>query len=453
MLGMRAQDVWSPTKGLLAGMVITLAAVAADSYYVTRQIGRLRELQTTLADRNRKDSLQLLRIQNNLNSLGLAMRDMLDTENGQPYPLAAWSTPFQRIRGDLEDALRREAELAAGSRTPEQRQYLADALAQFWDASDRIFALARGGHEAEARADIRLSLQARQAALGTAVARLLVDNNASEAETAAQVQGIYNQVERQVYLFLAATLAAIVVTSLYLIRSNRRLFARVHTLSRERRDVAQQLITARESTLRHLARELHDEFGQTLTAIGSMLGRAERHAPAGSPLRADVREVAEIAQGMLEQVRSLAQALHPSILEAAGLEGTIEWYLSTVERQTGITVTYERSGLSRPVDVTVGTHVYRILQEALNNVAKHSAATHAWVRLEVTPAALQLEVEDHGAGMPAVAHGRGLGLVTMRERAALIGGTVEHLRPHQGGTLVRLRVPLDSHTAEVRRAG
>jgi signal transduction histidine kinase len=450
---MRAQDAWSPTKGLLAGMVITLIAVSADSYYVTRQIGRLRVLQTGLVDRNRKDSLQLLRLQNDLNSLGLAMRDMLDTDSGQPYPLAAWSTPFKRIRLDLEDALRREEQLEAGGRTPDQRQYLADSLAQFWDAADRIFAMARNGHEADARAEIRLSLQARQAALGTAVARLLVENNASEEATAARVQGIYDQVERQVYGFLAATLAAIVVTSLYVIRSNRRLFARLASLSDERRDVAQQLITARESTLGHLARELHDEFGQTLTAMGSMLGRAERQAPAGSPLRADLREVAEIAQRMLEQVRGLAQALHPSILEAVGLEGTIEWYLSTVERQSGLEVSYDRTGLPVPVDVTVGTHVYRILQEALNNVARHAGATRAWVRLGVTASVLELEIEDHGAGMPAVAPARGLGLVTMRERAALIGGTLEFTRPRDGGTLVRLRVPLQNREDVVRRAG
>ena len=450
---MQSHEPWSPTRGLLAGMVITLIAVSADSYYLTRQIGRLRVLQTELADRNRKDSLQLLRIQNDLNSLGLAMRDMLDVDSGQPYPLAAWSAPFQRIRRDLDDALKRQAELGAGGGTPEQRQYLVDALAQFWDAADRLFALARDGHESEARAEIRLSLQARQAALGTAVSRLLVTNNASEEATAARVQGIYDQVERQVYGFLAATLAAIAITSLYLIRSNRRLFDRLAALSQERRDVAQQLITARESTLRHLARELHDEFGQTLTAMGSMLGRAERQVPAGSPLRTDLREVAEIAQRMLEQVRGLAQALHPSILEAVGLEGTIEWYLSTAERNLGIPVTYDRSGPPVPVDVTVGTHVYRILQEALNNVARHAKAPEAWVRLRVTPAALELEVEDHGTGMPAITQGRGLGLVTMRERAALIGGAIEYLRPREGGTLVRLTVPRAGVQTEVRRAG
>jgi hypothetical protein len=148
----------SPTTGLLAGMVITLAVVSADSYYLTRQISRLRALQTDLADRSRRDSLQLLRIQNDLNTLGLAMRDMLDSS--EPYPLTAWSGQFQRVRLDLEDALRRQDQLAVGARTPEQRQYLTDSLAQFWDAADRIFALAGSGHETEARAQIRISLQA-----------------------------------------------------------------------------------------------------------------------------------------------------------------------------------------------------------------------------------------------------------------------------------------------------
>jgi signal transduction histidine kinase len=105
------------------------------------------------------------------------------------------------------------------------------------------------------------------------------------------------------------------------------------------------------------------------------------------------------------------------------------------------------------VDVTAGTHVYRILQEALNNVARHSASTQAWVRLRVTADAIELDVEDHGAGMPAVAKGRGLGLVTMRERAALIGGTIDYLRPREGGTLVRLQVPLENRHTEARLAG
>ena len=387
----------SPTAGLLLGLLITCGAVATYSFYTTRQISGLRELQRDLGDRNRKDSLQLLRIQNDLNSLGLAMRDMLDA--GGPYPLTAWSAQFDRIRVDFSDALKREEDVAVARRTPEQRQYLGNSTAQFWDAVDRMFALAASGHEDEAREQIRLSLQARQAALGTAVARLLVENNESEEQTAARVQDIYDRVQRQVYWFLTATLVAIALTSLSLIRNNRRLFARLESLSTQRSELVQRLITARESTLHHIARELHDEFGQILTAMGSMLtARAGTHAPEGSPLRAELREINELAQSTLNNVRSLSQALHPSILDEAGLDSTIEWYLPTVEKQMGIAVSYERSGTAAAVNGTASIHVYRVLQEALNNVARHSGADRAWVRLRHDAGVLELEVEDHGKG-------------------------------------------------------
>jgi signal transduction histidine kinase len=429
----------SPTPALLVGLLITVASVIGYSWQISGQISRLRQLQTDLTDRNRRASLHLLRIQDDLNQLGLAMRDMLDA--GQRYPLTAWSAQFERIRRDLDDALRREAEVAVAERTPEQSRYLASQLAQFWDAVERMFAEARAGRDDEARTQIRVSLQARQQALSTAVARLLVQNNEREAQTAQRVQDIYRDVQRQAYWFLAVTLAAIVATSLYLMRSNRRLFAELAALSDERRELARTLISTRESTLREIARELHDEFGQLLTAMGSMLGRAGRQLPPESALRGDLREIGEIAQSALDNVRGLSQTLHPSILEELGLDSAISWYVSTVERQTGVRVTYERTGTPVPVDETAAIHVYRVLQEALSNVARHSQATEARVRLGFEPGTLTLDVEDHGTGLPAGRTPHGLGLVAMRERAELLGGTLELLRPPEGGTLVRLRVP------------
>jgi signal transduction histidine kinase len=430
----------SPTTALLLGLIITLATVVAYSWYISRQISGLRRLQTDITDRNRRDSLQLLRIQNDLNQLGLAMRDMLDSQ--ERYPLTAWSTQFQRIRLDLDDALRQQEQVALTRRTPEQSEYLATSLSQFWDAADRIFDLAQGGRQDEARAQIQLSLQARQAALSTAVARLLVQNNEREAQTAQQVQDIYSQVERQVYWFLAATLAAILATGLYLIRSNRQLFAQLASLSDERRELAQTLIATRESTLREISRELHDEFGQILTAIGVMLGRAGKQLPEASPLRSELREIGEVAQTALDNVRGLSQTLHPSILEELGLESTIAWYLSTVEKQLGLHVSYERVGTPVPIDATVGIHVYRVLQEALSNVARHSGTTAAVVRLGFEAGTLQLEVEDRGKGVDPRTSPRGLGLVAMRERAELLHGTMTLLAVPGNGTRVRLTVPL-----------
>jgi signal transduction histidine kinase len=431
----------SPTSKLFLGLIITLAAVVLYSLYVTRQISGLRELQHSLVDRNRKDSLQLIRIQNDLNSLALAMRDMLD--NTEPYPLTAWASQFQRIREDLDNALRLEAEVAPTDRTTEQRQYLGDSVRQFWDAVDRTFALAANGKQKEAGDQIRLSLQARQAALSTAVSRLLVQNNESEEQATLRISQIYDRVQRQAYFFLTATLIAILFTSLYLIRSNRRLFAKMAELSDQRSELAQKLISTQESTLRYISRELHDEFGQILTAMGSMLSRAGNHAPEGTPLRADLREISEIAQTSLDKVRTLSQALHPVMLDEAGLESTLDWYLPVVEKQTGTKIHYEKLGKPYSVDSNAGIQVYRVLQEALNNVARHSGVKEAWVRLRFLPERLELEVEDHGKGLSSETKKLGIGLVAMRERAELLGGHLELLRPETGGTLVRLMVPRD----------
>src|SRR5690242_10549410 len=429
----------SPTKGLLFGLIITLAAVAAYSFYIRIQLSGLRRLQSEMVDRNRKDSLQLLRVQNDLNSVGLAMRDMLDA--GEPYPLTAWTAQFERIRGDLDVALRLEEQLAGANRTEDQRKYLSQSVAQFWAAVERMFSLAAEGKDAEAREQIRLTLQARQESLSTAVSRLLVQNNEGEEEAAGRIAKIYDGVQRQLYIFLGATLIAIVLTSLYLIRSNRQIFARLAELSEQRSDLAQKLISTQESTLRHISRELHDEFGQVLTAIGSMLGRAGKHAPEGSPLREDLKEAQQIAQSTLNNIRTLSQALHPVLLEEAGLESTLDWYIPTVGRQTGLALHYEKSGTPFPVETGAGVHIYRVLQEALNNVSRHSGASDAWIKLQFSTDSLELEVEDHGKGFVRETPQRGIGLVAMQERAELIGGTLL-ISPHpQGGTKVRLQIP------------
>ncbi len=427
----------------MLGLAITLAAVAVFSAYALRQIAGLRELQTRTVDRNRKDSLQLLRIQNDLHSLGLLMRDMLD--GYEPYPLEAWRGPFERIRVDLDDALKMEAQLAPAARSADKQQYVSSKMAQFWTSMEQLFAIARTGDAQKARMFIRTSLQAQQAALTNTVARLLVENNETEQQAVEQIQQIYSGVERQIYIFLAAMLVTISLTSLYMIRSNRRIFDRLAVLSDHRSELARKLISVQEEIFHSISRELHDEFGQILTAIGAMLRRAEKKGlPPDSPFREELQEVRAIAQSTLEKIRSLSQSLHPTILDDRGLEEAIDWYLPTFEKQTGIAVKYEKTGASPEVPDRVAINVYRVLQEALNNVARHSESPVAWVRVRYSAESIELEVEDRGIGISqsngAVRHGTGL--VAMRERAELLHGTIEFLRPGDKGTLVRVRIPL-----------
>jgi signal transduction histidine kinase len=438
-----APQLASPTNRLLAGLAVTLAAVAIFSLYALRQIGGLRDLQTSTIDRNRRDSLQLLRIHNALHSLGLAMRDMLD--GTEPYPLVAWRSQFDRIRADLEDALKLEAQLAPAARPPGRQQYVQSSLAQFWTSTGQMFAVA-GEDSGRARTLIRTTLQAQQAALTNTVARLLVENNEVEQQAVLEIQRIYDRVERQIYLFIAAVLVTILLTTLYLIRSNRRIFERLEVLSQHRSELARKLISVQEETLRSISRELHDEFGQILTAIGAMLRRAEKKGlPPDSPFRAEMQEIRQVAQNTLEQVRSLSQVLHPTILDDAGLEKAIESYLPVFERQTGIKVQYEKTGTCAAVPHRVAINVYRVLQEALNNLARHSESQVAAVRVAYDPERLRLEVEDRGVGMPdrnGASLRHGTGLIAMRERAELLNGRISFLRGSEKGTLVRLEVPL-----------
>ncbi len=433
----------SPTPALLGGLSITLLAVLIYSIYTIHQIQTVREVQESLVDRNRRASLQLLRIQDNLNELGLAMRDIL--ERSEPYPLTAWTAPLGRIRRDLEDAIRLESSLATG-RSRDDSAYLENSLRQFWDALDRVFEEARIGREDEARRQIRDSLQARRDALSASIARLLVNNNEADQRAGAQMAEIYSRVQRNAYLFLAAMLALVLLTGALGISFNRRLFQRISDLSAQRSTLSRQLISTQEETLRFVSRELHDEFGQILTAIGVMARRAERHA-AEPAIAQDLSELQSVAQEALNKVRSLSQSLQPVILQESGLLATIDWYLPVVERQTSLKIHYHRpaAGLELPYDAAI--HVFRVLQEALNNVIRHSGSTEARVRIREDARRLILEIEDSGTGIvPRVNAGieprAGIGLAAMRERALLLGGRLNISPGPSGGTLIQLEVPI-----------
>ena len=286
----------SPTLRLLAGLAITLTAVTLYSGYTIVQLRGLKRLQAETIDRNRTDSLLLLRIQNNLNSLGLAMRDMLD--GSEPYPLTAWQASSGASADDLEDAMAREATLSPDHRTADQNRYLANSHGPVLGCARPHLRAGRSRRGAEARALIRLSLQARQEALSTAVARLLVQNNESEQQAGAETQS------RSTRAWSATSISSLAAMLVLILRDQPVSGAlqpadvrAVAALSARRSELAQQLISMQESTFRSISRELHDEFGQILTAIGAMLQRADRRGVHRiRPLRADLREVREIVQ-------------------------------------------------------------------------------------------------------------------------------------------------------------
>ena len=226
--------------------------------------------------------------------------------------------------------------------------------------------------------------------------------------------------------------------------ANRRAFLEVADVSAQLRTLSWRMLKVQEDVQRSLARELHDDFGQIVTAIGTLIGRARRQLADGPALAGELDQVRGIAQQALDRIRSRSQWLHPGVLDDFGLQRALEVCVEQFQRQSGVRTHLATAGPIKSVRDDCAIHVYRVAQEALNNVARHSGATEAWVRLTCTGDRLVLEVEDRGRGIGAGAGprdaGRGMGLVSMRERAELIGGSLHLHQPPEGGTTVRLQV-------------
>ena len=367
------------------------------------------------------------------------------TQTPESVGIGTYRGEFSVLRGDLEDAIRAEAKLTPVTRRRDKQDRLVKSLNQFWNTSDQVFQEAAAGNDFAARALISTELSTQQSILATQVSYLLERNTEAEQSADQKVASIYDGVERNIYAFLAGIMAAILGTSLYLIYSNRELFAKLESMSRQRRILAARLITVQEEVLRSVSRELHDEFGQILTAVGAMLLRAERKGlPPDSPLRTELSEVRQITHDTLEKMRSLSQMLHPAVLDDYGLAKGVEWYTGVFERQTGIQTTSNIYGQPVRIIGQAAIHCFRIVQEALNNAAKHSGAKRAEVDMLFSAATLTIRIKDFGRGMLHAKKGSapGLGLIAMRERAELVGGELKFESEPNVGTTLTLSMPL-----------
>jgi signal transduction histidine kinase len=204
-----------------------------------------------------------------------------------------------------------------------------------------------------------------------------------------------------------------------------------------------RLMSMQEETYRRLSRELHDELGQSLTAVNAYLWLIDRHLPeAAAAGRAQTAEARRVVSRTLAAMRELSQLLRPSVLDDLGLVPSLDAHLKRFAACHGIAATLSAEGLPDRLPSEIETAFYRIVQEALTNVARHAHATRVRVALAAIAGELRLEVEDDGVGLPAVngdGGPPGTGLVGIRERALALGGQLT-LRPGKGACL-GIRVP------------
>lgn len=218
-------------------------------------------------------------------------------------------------------------------------------------------------------------------------------------------------------------------------------------LAQQRRMLLSRVITAQEEERRRISRELHDETGQSLTALGLGLEAAMEELRSGDGHGLDQRlaGLAHVATDAIEELDRLVLDLRPAQLDHLGLVATLRWYVARVRSQTGVEMRLEVRGEARRMQPEVETALFRIAQEALTNVARHAKAGLVEVVLSFERDTLSLEVKDDGVGFDAAATSAAptsVGLIGMRERAHLVGGALAvRSRPGEG-TRLSVTVPL-----------
>jgi signal transduction histidine kinase len=218
-----------------------------------------------------------------------------------------------------------------------------------------------------------------------------------------------------------------------------RAFRRLEWQSKELNRVSWHLVDTHEQVSRRFSHEMHDELGQALAGLKGMVKRMN-----GAEMEARRPEMIEVFDEVLRSVRELSQMLRPVILDDFGLDAGLRWLSERFTQRTQIAVDY-RSNFKDRLAESIETHLFRISQEALTNVARHSGATQAWITLSVDADHIRLTVEDNGRGIQEKGQpaGASLGMVGMRARARQIGGELQVENRAEGGLRIELIAPFE----------
>jgi signal transduction histidine kinase len=212
------------------------------------------------------------------------------------------------------------------------------------------------------------------------------------------------------------------------------------------RALAARLQRAREEERTSVAREIHDQLGQALTAIKIDLSSVIRELPKDKKGRCE--SILELVDQTIQSVRRIASELRPAILDALGLVAAVEWAAEEFEVRTGIKCRLDLPQEDIVIEQERATALFRILQETLTNVVRHAHATEVNVRLAKEEGRLTLNIRDNGKGIDAeqLSFSRSLGILGMRERAWLLGGELDISGAPGKGTTVRVRIPAEDPT-------
>ena len=388
----------------------------------------------------------LLKVRTNVLLGSIYLRDALI--DNAPARQEYYRTELTRLRDEIEPVLQEHVRVAAA---PEQERWarLQEELRDYWSSREVAFT-DHTRTSTEAYLLLRSSVVPKRDGVLQIVDQLGALQSAAHQRQDLETNALYEAVRARivqigVVTLLFAFLAAVFASS-HVSRLQSQVEQQRQGEQRIRQDLERlsaRLVDIQERERRELSRELHDAIGQALTAVKMDIAFALR-GELPDRTRSALQEANDITETTLESIRDLSQLLHPSMLDDFGLPETLRAYLKRFSERTGIQTRLVAT-LPNRLPSTSEACLYRIVQEAMSNIARHSAANECTVSLAVDGEELQLVVGDNGRGIRSAENdgsSHGLGLIAMRERAQAQGGTFAISPRPGGGTQVVVAMPL-----------
>ncbi|MGE3474149.1 MAG: sensor histidine kinase [Vicinamibacterales bacterium] len=434
---------------LAIGVLVTLALWAYTSYTFSHRLDDIERQASTVAARYLRAQDLLTTVRTQVLVASVRVRDAL--LNPDPTALAGYRAQVLQAYATLDQALKAYEPVLGSEGEKGAMVRLRGEVDNFRTTALEALREPVNPSPAQVRELLDHVVPRREAAVRISEETQSL-NRAAFLQQQVEFAEIHRTAFRQTVLRLTAsivsTVAVLAVAWFYAGRLERRLHRQVDTglrLSRELQGATVKLMEAQEAQRRTIARELHDEVGQALTAVKSEIAVARRETAGSAGSERALTEAEAIVTRTMRSVRDLTQLLHPSALDDLGLAAAADVLLRGLARRHDMTVRLDSRGLEDRLDADTERAAYRIVQEALTNVARHAAATRCEVALHRTTDALVLDVKDDGRGFELSSgfpRQPGVGLIGIRERVAQLCGTWWLDSRPGSGTHLHVELPL-----------
>ena len=462
---------WQPKRGssipaaMRAGFIVVFGLWVTFGYQLVRGLGQIEGNVSAVHAAYYRGEQTLAKIRTNVLLGSIYLRDALLDRTG--VGSRAYEAEVVQLRDEADTRLRDHLPEVESAEEREHWQRLQAELSTYW-ASHEFSLKEEPKTPADVSALVSATVLPRRDEVFSILDQLAALQSVANVRHQQESEFLFNQVRARLLTMGFGTLVGALAVALMASRHANLLEQEVQQQrrneQRNREDLERlsaRLVNAQEDERRSLARELHDGVGQGLTAVKMDIGIALR-GDVDPRSRKALEEARDVTDTTLRDVRDMSQLLHPSVLDDFGLPATLTTYLRNFSHRSNIRTQLTEVMVAR-LAPEVELCVYRIVQEALSNVARHSGASVCTVSLSTSGTQLHLQVEDNGRGIGSAAERavvrQGLGLIGMRERAQALGGTFSIEDRVGGGTALSVVLPLadPQHGAEVadaaRRAG